>query len=219
MGRPDTDHGPMSGHFKFEGRPMSASANPNATSDLEYHPGTSGIWTFVFIDMVVFLLLFLVYISERFRLPDLFAASQLLLNPFAGLASALFLLTSSWCMVEAVNASRRNAERAAATYLNFALLLGALFAGNKLIEYADKFTHGVSPVSNGFFTFYFIITGLHFIHVVGGMCFMGHCRMRLSTELGSLNFRKKMENVGLFWHFVDVLWLFIFPMLYLAGAK
>jgi nitric oxide reductase NorE protein len=178
----------------------------------EDHPGTSGIWTFVFVDMVV-------YISERMRLPDIFAASQQLLVPFTGLTSALFLLTSSWCMVEAVNAARRNAERAAATYLNLALLLGALFVGNKLIEYSDKFAHGFSPVTNGFFTFYFLITGLHFIHVIGGMLFMGHCRMRLSTELGSPNFRKKMENVGLFWHFVDVLWLFIFPMLYLAGTK
>lgn len=169
--------------------------------------------------MVVFLLFFLVYISERWRLPDVFAASQRLLDPFTGLASALFLLTSSWCMVEAVNATRRKSERAAATYLNFALLLGALFACNKLIEYSVKLAHGLSPVSNGFFTFYFLITGLHFIHVIGGMCFMSHCRMRLSTELGSLNFRKKMENVGLFWHFVDVLWLFIFPMLYLAGAR
>jgi nitric oxide reductase NorE protein len=188
-------------------------------SDHENHPGTSGIWTFVFIDMVVFFLFFLVYISERLRLPDIFAASQRLLDPFIGLASALFLLTSSWCMVEAVNATRRNAERPATHYLNFALLLGALFAGNKLIEYSDKLAHGLTPVSNGFFTFYFIITGLHFTHVIGGMCFMGHCRMRLSTELGTPNFRKKMENVGLFWHFVDVLWLFIFPMLYLAGAK
>jgi nitric oxide reductase NorE protein len=198
---------------------MQSSEARRDVSDHEEHPGTSGIWTFVFIDMVVFFLFFLVYISERLRLPDIFATSQRLLDPFTGLTSALFLLTSSWCMVEAVNATRRNAERAAALYLNFALLLGALFAGNKLIEYSDKFAHGLSPVSNGFFTFYFLITGLHFIHVIGGMVFIGHCRMRMSTEMGNPNFRKKMENVGLFWHFVDVLWLFIFPMLYLAGAK
>jgi nitric oxide reductase NorE protein len=209
----------MPGRFIFKRLFMSVGDIPNAISDQEDHPGTSGIWIFVFIDMVIFLLLFLVYVSERLRLHDIFAASQQLLNPLVGLASALFLLTSSWCMVEAVNAARRNAERATATYLNFALLLGALFACNKLIEYSDKFAHGISPVSNGFFTFYFIITGLHFIHVIGGMCFMSHCRMRLSTELGSPNFRKKVENVGLFWHFVDVLWLFIFPMLYLAGVK
>jgi nitric oxide reductase NorE protein len=183
------------------------------------HPGTSGIWTFVFIDMVVFLLFFLVYISERLRLPDVFAASQRYLDPFVGLASTVFLLTSSWFMVEAVLAARRNAERAAALNLNFAFLLGVLFVCNKLVEYSTKFANGISPVSNGFFTFYFLITGLHLAHVIGGMCFIGHCRLRLSVELDSQNFRKKIENVGLFWHFVDVLWLFIFPMLYLAGAK
>jgi nitric oxide reductase NorE protein len=209
----------MPGRFISERGPVEANDIRKDISDQEDHPGTSGIWTFVFIDMVVFFLFFFVYVTERLRLPDVFAASQLLLNPFTGLASALFLLTSSWCMVEAVNATRRNAERAAMAYLNFALLLGALFAGNKLIEYSDKFADGLSPVSNGFFTFYFLITGLHFVHVIGGMCFMGHCRMRLSTELESPNFRKKMENVGLFWHFVDVLWLFIFPMLYLAGSR
>ena len=189
------------------------------SSDREDHPGTSGIWTFVFIDMVIFLLFFLVYVSERLRLPEIFAASQRLLDPFVGLASTVFLLTSSWFMVEAVFAARRNDQRSAALNLNFAFLLGALFVCNKLVEYSNKFAYGLSPVSNGFFTFYFLITGLHLAHVIGGMCFMGHCRMRLSTELGSKTFRKKIENVGLFWHFVDVLWLFIFPMLYLAGAK
>ncbi len=182
-------------------------------------PGTNGIWMFIFIDMLVFFLFFVVYVSEKIRLPDVFAASQLLLNPLIGLVSALFLLTSSWCMVEAVHATRREADRVAAKYLNFAILLGALFACNKLFEYTEKINHGVTPVTNGFFTFYFVLTGLHFTHVIGGMCFMGHCRMRLSAELGTSNFRKKMENVGLFWHFVDVLWLFIFPMLYLAGAR
>jgi heme/copper-type cytochrome/quinol oxidase subunit 3 len=93
----------MPGRFIFEGLFMSVGDIPNAISDQEGHPGTSGIWMFVFIDMVIFLLLFLVYVSERLRLPDIFAASQQLLNPLVGLASALFLLTSSWCMVEAVS--------------------------------------------------------------------------------------------------------------------
>jgi nitric oxide reductase NorE protein len=112
---------------------------------------------------------------ERFRMPEIFAASQRLSDPFTGLASALFLLTSSWSIVGAINATRRNAERAAARCLNLTLLLGALFTGNKLIEYSDKFAHGLSPVFNGFFTSYFLINGLHFIYVIGGTCFIGHC--------------------------------------------
>ncbi len=182
-------------------------------------PGTQGIWTFIFIDMVIFALLFAVYLSENFRLPAIFAASRHHLEPLVGLASALLLLTSSWCMVEAVHATRRGAARATGRWLNAALLLGGLFVVNKLVEYAGKFAAGIGPTANSFFTFYFVITGLHLTHVLGCMAFMSHCRSYAARELGGLTYVKKIENVGLFWHFVDVLWLFIFPMLYLAGIR
>lgn len=187
-----------------------------ALAQSEEHPGTSGIWTFVFIDMVIFLFFFLVYVTERQRLPEIFMNSQHELNPVIGLLSTLALLTSSWCMAEAVQATRRTDRKKAALALNGALLFGTLFIVNKFIEYGGKFADGISPVTNGFFTFYFLITGLHFLHVIGGMIFMTHCRARLTAECGETGYRKKLENVGLFWHFVDILWLFIFPMLYLS---
>lgn len=74
------------------------------------------------------------------------------------------------------------------------------------------------PATNSFLTFYFLITGLHFLHLVGGICFLGHCRLRLASEAGSPLYRKKIENTGLFGHIVDLLWLFIFPTFYLAGS-
>ncbi len=173
----------------------------------------------MFIDMIVFLLFFLVYLSERNRLPDLFAESQATLDPMVGLASTIFLLTSSWCMVGAVQSARSGNAARTGSWLNLTGLLGAGFIVNKLLEYGGKLDHGISPVSNGFYSFYFIITGLHFAHVIGGLCFIAHCRMRAAAEVGRRDYRKKIENVGLFWHFVDMLWLFIFPMLYLAGAR
>lgn len=188
-------------------------------SDAPGHPGTRGIWTFVFIDMIVFMLLFLVYLSEKWRLWDSFIASQQLLDPVAGLASTFFLLTSSWCMAEAVVALRRADVRRTALWLNGALVMGGLFIVNKLMEYSSKMLAGQLPGTDSFLTLYFVITGLHFVHVIGGMLFMSHCRARLSAEAGSGIFRKKLENVGLFWHFVDVLWLFIFPMLYLTALS
>jgi nitric oxide reductase NorE protein len=100
--------------------------------------------------------------------------------------------------------------------LNASLLFGAVFVVNKIIEYGGKFDAGITPITNGFYTFYFLITGLHFLHVLGGMVFMLHCRSRLAHESGDAAYVTKLENVGLFWHFVDVLWLFIFPMLYLT---
>lgn len=167
-------------------------------------PGTEGIWTFVFLDMAVFALMFLVYLSERVRLPDVFAHGQAALNPLVGLLGTMFLLTSSWCMVEAVHAIRVADRGRAGRWLGLSFALGALFVVNKLIEYHDKFAHGLTPVTSGFFTFYFVITGIHFAHVVGGLAFMLSLRLNLA-EAGSTAFRRRAENVGLFWHFVDVL--------------
>lgn len=169
--------------------------------------------------MIVFALLFLVFVSERHRLPEVFTASQSALDPRIGLLGTVLLIASSWCVAEAVHAVRSADVARAKTSLNLAILLGLAFAANKLIEYATKLLEGLSPASNGFFTFYFLITGLHFLHVVGGLCFLGHCRMRLAVEAASPPYRKKIENTGIFWHFVDLLWFFIFPMLYLAGAS
>lgn len=182
-------------------------------------PGTEGIWTFVFLDMLVFALMFVVYLTERVRLPAVFATSQHALNPLVGLGSTMFLLTSSWLMVEGVHAIRRADATKARLHLTLAWLCGAAFVANKLVEYWDKIGHGISPATNAFFTFYFVITGIHFVHVLGGLIFMASLRARVTREVGTPTFTKNAENVGLFWHFVDVLWLMIFPLLYLAGVQ
>lgn len=179
-------------------------------------PGTNGIWTFVFIDMIVFLMFFLVYLTERHRLHEVFVEAQHRLTPWVALLSTLALLTSSWCMAEAVLAARRDRPKAVRKWLSLALLLGAFFIVSKFVEYGTKFADGITPVTNGFFTFYFLITGIHFLHVCGGMVFMGHCLSSAASETGTVGYTRKIENVGLFWHFVDILWLFIFPMLYLT---
>ena len=191
---------------------------PVSDSDIK-HPGTSGIWIFVFIDMVVFALFFLLFVSERHRLPDIFTTSQALLDPRVGLLGTLLLITSSSFVADAVHSVRKGKIQRARVSLELAILLGLGFCVNKLVEYGDKFSHDISPVTNGFFTFYFLITGLHFLHVIGGLCFLGHCRMRIAVEGSEFAYRKKIENTGLFWHFVDLLWLFIFPMLYLTGVQ
>jgi nitric oxide reductase NorE protein len=182
-------------------------------------PGTDGIWTFVFIDMIVFLLLFLVYLSEMVRLPEIFAAGQSQLITLYGLVNALLLITSSLAVAEAVHAAREGQGAIVQRKLAFALLLGAMFSANKLIEFGGKFSDGLSPASSVFFSFYFIITGLHFLHVLGGMVFLAHCTARARAEAGREAYIRKIENTGLYWHFVDLLWLFIFPLVYLTGGR
>ena len=183
------------------------------------YPGTSGIWIFVFLDMVVFLLMFLTYLSEKHRVPEVFVSSQQYLNEFFGLANTVILLTSSWAMAQAVKASRIKSVKQIKQYLIIAIALGFLFCINKVFEYGIKLDAGYSVTTNAFFSFYYVITGIHFLHVIGGLCFMCVMYAKSTIAGSSAAYTKGLENVGLFWHFVDVLWLFIFPLIYLTGLQ
>lgn len=186
-------------------------------SSVRRPPGTDGLWTFVFIDMIVFSLFFIVYLSERLRLPGVFARSQAHLDPKFGLMNALILLTSSLFMAEAVAATRMGKPVLVKRRLVLTLVCGTAFTVSKLSEYAGKFAGGITPVTNSFYSFYFLLTMIHFLHVLAGMVFIAHCLARAKAESGQPAFLTKIENTGLFWHFVDLLWLFLFPLLYLAG--
>jgi nitric oxide reductase NorE protein len=190
-----------------------------ATSGTANPPGTDGLWTFVFMDMVIFLLMFFAFMAERRAHVQLYTASQLRLDVLFGFANTLILLTSSWRVVEAVNASRRHAAEHVSRNLGLALLLGLVFAVSKVTEYTLKIRAGVTPATNSFYSFYFFITVVHFLHVIAGMVCIAYCRRHAAAQAGTARYQTGLENVGLFWHFVDVLWIFIFPMLYLVGRR
>ena len=177
--------------------------------------GTEGLWIFVFIDMAIFALIFLVFMLERLGDTALYSSSQAALNPVYGLVNTLVLLTSSWFVVEAVHAARRQDARGVAMRLGVALALGGIFCLSKVIEYHAKISAGLSPATNPFFSFYFFITFVHFLHVVAGMLFINSFRHRSEACARSKTYTTGLENVGLFWHYVDVLWIYIFPLLYL----
>ena len=182
-------------------------------------PGTDGLWTFVFIDMVIFLMMFFAFMSERLRHTDLYVASQLRLNELFGLANTLILLTSSWMVVGAIQAARCNEGSRVRWFLGWAWLLGLAFSVDKCAEYYLKIHAGITPATNSFFSFYFFITMVHFLHVIAGMFFIGYCRGKARLRIGTDEYVIGLENVGVFWHFVDVLWIFIFPLLYMVGRR
>ena len=198
---------------------MQKNTRPVVAVESSHHPGTDGLWTFVFIDMAIFLLIFFTFMSERLRHFEVYSASQLHLNELFGLANTLILLTSSWMVVEALRAARMQLAKKVSAYLMGAFLLGALFSINKLIEYTLKFDAGITPITNPFFSFYFFITIVHFMHVIAGMIFIFYFKRNAGACVTSDKYVTGLENVGLFWHYVDVLWVFIFPLLYLVGRK
>jgi len=182
-------------------------------------PGSEGIWTFIFIDMVIFQMIFLMFMGERLRRLGVFVESQRHLNDLAGLLNALILLTSSWVVVLAVRAARKGDGALSRRHLGVAWLLGLAFCINKIIEYYAKVQAGLTPASNPFYSYYYFITFIHFLHVLAGMIFIAYCRGQARARAGSEGFVTGLENVGLFWHFVDVLWICIFPLLYLVGRS
>lgn len=182
----------------------------DAARRAKFPVGSEGIWTFVLIDMVVFALIFLVYSAQRVQEYQLYEQSQAHLNPLFGFVNTLVLLTSSWAVARAVQAAR---EGLSSSSLLAALALGAVFLVTKAIEYVGKFESGISVTTDSFFTFYFFITFLHLLHVLAGMGFMVAFH-RGARELDP-SYVRKLESLGTFWHFVDLVWLFIYALLYL----
>jgi nitric oxide reductase NorE protein len=208
----------MLGRLISKRGPMEANDIRKDISDQEDHPGSEGVSTFVFIDMIVFTLIFIVFLSEKWRLPSLFLADAKHLDFRFGLANTLILLTSSLFMAQGVKAARAGVVSQVRLQLQLCLLCAALFCASKLAEYSAKLASGLTPAKDSFFSLYYFITGAHLMHVLAGSIFILHCHA--TARAGGLDkvYVRKLESTGLFWHFVDLVWLFIFPLFYLVGA-
>lgn len=179
-----------------------------------------GILFFIIADIVMFGVFFVAFMTERHGKVKLFYASCQTLNVGYGLLNTLILMTSGMFVAFAVDAARRARAGEVRRWLLSGMSIGLGFGVNKLIEYFDKFSHGISMQTNDFFMFYFVLTGTHFIHFIAGM-----------IVLAALWFRSGREPVhegplfswiqcgALYWHMVDLLWIVIFPMLYLVGLQ
>jgi len=187
-----------------------------------------GMWTFVAQEILFFFGLFLTYAVMRSTYPQSFVAAHEKLSVVLGTLNTCVLLISSFCMALAVRAARLGALKHTAAFLVLTAALGWGFLVIKGFEYADHIAHGLLPgalyTGRGlsgrpdiFFAFYFGMTGLHGLHVLIGIALLtwliiGALRGKL-TPHGDLP--DTVEGVGLYWHFVDIVWIFLYPLLYL----
>ncbi|MBR9911419.1 MAG: hypothetical protein GYB33_13810 [Gammaproteobacteria bacterium] len=174
-----------------------------------------GVWIFVGIDLVVFALFFLVFLVERSAAVAVFQQSQQQLNEHIGFANTLILITSSWLLVKSIRSMLVN-QKLGRFYLLASMLMGMLFVFSKLFEYKAKFDAGIGIVDNTFYTFYFVLTFIHFCHVVGGLIALNiiyGCLKRPAT----VPVKSEAESVAIYWHMVDLLWVFLFLILYLLN--
>jgi nitric oxide reductase NorE protein len=196
----------------------SHSENADISTAYSSHAKVPTIWTFVAADLASFGMLFAVFAVERAAQPHLFARSSILLDDKAGLANTLILITSSWVAALAVAAARRGQIIRVRRLLSLAIGLGTAFTIIKISEYTAKIGQGITPLTNDFFTYYFILTGVHFFHLIIGMIVLtGLAAGALNRGTIDKRYLGWLESGAIYWHMVDLLWVFLFPMLYLTG--
>ncbi|MDQ1605766.1 MAG: nitric oxide reductase NorE protein [Microbacteriaceae bacterium] len=181
-------------------------------------PGVDGIWVFIGADSVIFAILFMSFMQDRLKNPAIFEASRQTLNMNLGGIDTIILLTSSWSVALAVQAMKRDQIDREPRLLLGGAVTGLMFVASKSIEYFEKFAHGITPGTNPFFMWYFTLTGIHLIHVVVGTSLLTYLWVRSWRGTYDHLHRAVPESVASYWHLVDLLWIVLFPLLYLMKA-
>ncbi|TMH77763.1 MAG: cytochrome c oxidase subunit 3 family protein [Betaproteobacteria bacterium] len=178
-------------------------------------PGIEGVWVFVAADLTVFGLFFVSFVRDRGRDAALFEQARQTLDADIGGVNTLILLTSSWFVALAVQAAQAGAARRIPRLLAWAAACGLAFAVLKVIEYAHKLRAGTSMLTNDFYMYYFTLTGIHLLHVAAGTVILLILWSKARAGAYGSGNCAGLESGATFWHMVDLLWVVIFPLLYL----
>jgi nitric oxide reductase NorE protein len=195
---------------------MSTSAESASVSP-GHLPGDLAMWFFILAELSVFAILILAFAVTQALKPQMFSESRLLLNTSTGLAMTLSLLTAGLFAALAQEQVRHSRPRHGAVFLLIALLVACVYVGLKLTEYRHLLASGLGMEHNTFFTLYWILTGFHFLHVLLGMFILGWLAERCLRGLYNTDKRSGLESGVLYWHMVDLIWVVLFPLVYVLN--
>jgi cytochrome c oxidase subunit 3 len=223
------DHAEVAhGHAHVETLALREQFN---TAAQQKDASTLGMWIFLITEIMFFGGMFLCYTVYRSAYPEVFAEASRSLNVYVGAANTVVLLCSSLTMVLAVRAAQLGQQKKIVLFLILTLILGFVFLGVKAFEWHEKFVEhhipgqadfhleGVAPELQGqaqlFFSLYFAMTGLHALHMVIGAGIMIALTMFAAKGRYSPDYMTPVDVGGLYWHFVDIIWIYLFPLFYL----
>jgi cytochrome c oxidase subunit 3 len=199
----------------------------NTTTDIHRDDEASktGMWLFLFTEMLLFAGLFVVYTVYRYRNAEAFHLAAKELNVVVGTVNTIILLISSATIAMSITAIQKKSKKLALAFLFITLALGIAFLVNKYFEWGHHIKDNIYPGSAElalrgrgdilFYGLYFFMTGLHALHIIVGMVFIAVvARFIMKDKIDSGNF-SLLENSGLYWHLVDLIWIFLFPLFYL----
>jgi len=204
---------------------MTMSTHDNHSGHIDSETGKLGMWIFLFTELFLFGGLFLVYAVFRAKYSVDFHSAALELNTLVGTLNTVFLLVSSMTVAMSITAIQKNQKKLAMFLVVVTLILAALFMVNKYFEWTHKFEFKLYPGSEVlanlprgellFFGLYYMMTGLHALHVLIGMILLTINFFKIKSGYVNKNHYLHLENSGLYWHLVDLIWIFLFPLLYL----
>jgi cytochrome c oxidase subunit III len=191
------------------------------------HAARLGMWVFLASELLLFAALFALYASYRTLYAADFHAAAAHNSMVLGTTNTLVLITSSFSVAWAIHALRNGRPRTTVRMLALTIALGFVFLGLKLLEYADHIAEGIlpgtayrfsalpSPGAALFFTLYYCMTGVHAVHVIAGMALLAWAALVVRRGACTPDHHVLVENVGLYWHLVDLIWIYLWPLLYL----
>ena len=208
-------------------RPAGSPPLVGKESHKDYEGSKLGMWLFLFTEILLFGGLFILYSAYRARYPLEFHDAGQHLNVLIGVANTVILLTSSLTVALSITAVQKGNRKLSALCLAGTIVLGLAFLVNKYIEWSAEISRGLYPNSSVllrrpkgdqiFFGLYYSMTGLHGLHVIAGILVLSIMLVLvLRDKITSTDFNK-LENGGLYWHLVDVIWIFLLPLFYLAA--
>lgn len=197
----------------------------------QWHASRLGVWVFLGSELLLFAALFTLYFAYRAHYPDVFMAGVAHNNKILGSLNTAILLGSSLLVAIAVSLAKRGVRGLAVILTSLTVVAALLFLVVKGTEYAQHFAEGIRPGGNGtffdehpergwpiFFTLYFAMTGLHAIHVIVGGALLSWTAWWMVRERVGRGGAHRLELCALYWHLVDVIWVFLWPMFYLMGG-
>jgi cytochrome c oxidase subunit 3 len=184
------------------------------------------MWLFLYSEIILFGGLFVLYAVYFHMYPDDFVTGGKKLDRVIGAVNTIILLISSFTVAASITAIAEKRKILSVSLVGVSFLCGVVFLVNKYFEWSHKFHEDIYPGSdllaygipgeNIFFGLYYVITGLHGLHVIIGMSLLGYCFVRLINNKVNSDTFSLMENSGLYWHLVDLIWIFVFPLFYLV---
>lgn len=196
-------------------------------SDQQFSSSKLGMWLFLFTEIMFFGGLFVAYIVYRASNPELFTMAATQLDTMMGAVNTAVLIASSLTIALAIRAAQMNNQKLISGYLLTTILLACVFLVIKYFEYTHKFDIGIfpgeyytfdgidHPKASVFFSIYYMMTGLHGLHVVIGIGLMVWLLVRARSGAYTNSYYTPVEMTGLYWHLVDIIWIFLFPLMYL----